>query len=253
MKAIIIEDELLSAERLQIILERIDPNIVVVKILPSVNESVAWLSNNDMPDLLLMDIHLSDQSSFEIFKQVEITAPIIFTTAYDQYAIQAFKHNSIDYLLKPIDPEDLGSALTKLKSLQQSSTPTITPELLNQLIQPTKTAHYKERFLVKKANGLKTIPTEDIAYIKSEDKVTIIYTNDKTKDIIDQSLDKVEALLDPQFYFRINRHMIIRVDAILNIHNYLNGRLKLDVQPSSAEDVFVSRDRVNNFKAWLDQ
>ncbi|MCP4521902.1 MAG: response regulator transcription factor [Cytophagales bacterium] len=250
MKVLIIEDERFSAERLKQQLSSIDKDIIVLDILDSVEKSIDWFQNNEA-ELVFLDIHLADTNSFEIFKKVEIKTPIIFTTAYNQYAIQAFKLNSIDYLLKPIDIEELEIAVNKFKEIYQvASPPTVETNVLENLLQ--KKESFKKRFLVKKGAQFKSILSQDIVYFVSEKKLTYLINLEGEKYIIDQSLDELSQVLDPQQFFRINRQMILSIDAIQKIHTFFNGRLKLEIIHQSEDEVFVSRDRVQAFKDWLD-
>lgn len=251
MDVLIIEDERFSADRLKQQLVNLDTNIKILKILDSVQSSVKWLQSNEV-DLIFLDIHLADADSFEIFKQVEVKTPIIFTTAYNQYAIQAFKVNSLDYLLKPIDVDELEIALNKFKDFHQPTHPSFDPQLLENLLHPKSTT-FKKRFLVKKASQFESILTENIVYFISENKLTTLITQEGKRYIIDQSLEELTATLDPQQFFRINRKIILGINSILKIHTFFNGRLKLEIiHQSKDEEVFVSRERVQDFKHWLD-
>lgn len=253
MKVLIIEDEHFSAERLKQQLLLLNSEIQVLDVLDSVKSSIDWFSKNDEPDLIFLDIHLADKNSFEIFKEVNITAPIIFTTAYNQYAIQAFKVNSIDYLLKPIDVDELKIALEKYENLylqEKKENQSIDTELLQSLLQKP---NYKNRFLVKKGSQFESIQTENIAYFFSENKLTSLVTQKGNRYLIDQSLEELSSLLNPVDFFRINRQMILRIDSVVKIHTFFNGRLKLEiVHQDSKEEIFVSRERVQAFKEWLD-
>ncbi len=240
MKVLIIEDELFSAERLQNQLNRIDSDIKVLGILPSVAECLAWFKENPEPDLLFLDIHLEDANSFELFEKMNLGVPIIYTTAYADYALQAFKQNSVDYLLKPIVLEELQSAIEKYRQHFSPSEPEEAPTI-------------KERFLVKQGSQYVSVAVSSIAYFKSEQKVNFIVTAENEKYIIDQSLDQVAQVVDPQVFFRISRSRLITIDSIKSIHSHFNGRLKLELNPPEEEEVFVSRERVLGFKAWLDR
>ncbi|MDQ1090134.1 LytTR family DNA-binding domain-containing protein [Siphonobacter sp. SORGH_AS_1065] len=246
MKVVIIEDEYFSAEKLRFLLEKLDPTIEVLAVLPSVEKSVAWFSAHAEPDLIFSDIQLEDQESFELFERLSIDAPIIYTTAYDQYAIQAFKQNSIDYLLKPIQPEELRAALKKYENqayrlLKKGLLPTP---------QPTK-SEPKERFMVRKGNGFAVVKVQDIAYFKSEDKLSFVVTFDQQKLLIDATLEELSEQLDPRRFNRISRNRLVCIDSIHKIHPHFNGRLKLELMPPDEEEVFVSRDRATAFKEWI--
>ena len=254
MKILIIEDEALAAKRIRKIVEELFPEIEIEGIKDSIQTSVEWLKNNKQPDLILMDIELADGQSFEIFNQVEIKSKIIFTTAYDEYALRAFKVNSIDYLLKPIDPEELKQSIIKFKSQQ------IDPSLLNvgvdmesilNALKKSTNLIYKQRFLVKQGQRLIPIDLIEIAYFYTEDKVSFIKTFNEQRYIVDHSLDDLENLLNPELFFRANRQFIICPKALDGIHNHFNGKLKIILKPNALEEVFVSRERAGDFKKWL--
>ena len=249
MKTIIIEDENLTAKRLQSLLHKYDPAIEVLAILPSVQDSVAWLQNNEAPDLIFMDIHLEDDLAFRIFDQVQLKVPVIFTTAYDEYMIQAFKVNSIDYLLKPVNYDELVQALEKYKSLHdQFAKPDM--EKLLQLIGK-KDPEYKSRFMITVGTKIRSIETHEIAYFYSEDKLTFMVTKEGQSLPIDFSLEKLATLLNPRDFFRISRQFIVSFPSIQNVHTYIKGKLKLDLIPKSKFEVLVTGDRMTEFKEWL--
>ena len=250
MRVLIIEDEKPAAKRITKLVQALDDNIEIIDVIDSVEDAVSWFKNYPLPDVVFMDIQLADGLSFDIFKGVKVDCPVIFTTAYDEYALDAFKVNSIDYLLKPIDPEDLRRAWDKFKSLKGGSQ----NDILG-LLETFKSQHqhqnYKERFLVKKGDGFKYIKIEAIAYFYSEEGLTFMKTYDKERFVIDDKINQLEANLDPRNYFRINRKLIINDRAVGEISNYFNSRLKLDLSPKFEEEVVVSRERVSAFKAWL--
>ena len=254
MNVLIIEDEKRTAQRLESLLMQYDPTIRVLAQLPSVAKTLDWLANptHDRPDLLLLDIHLEDGSGFQLIEQAHLTLPIIFTTAYDQYTLQAFKTNSIDYLLKPIDADELAQALDKFKRLHGSATPTPLPDL-TALLQVLKTAPspYKERFMVTIGTKIRSIETAEIAYFFYEDKSTWLTTRDGQHVSIEYSLDKLTTLLDPQRFFRVNRAFLVALDAIRTIHTYSGSKLKVELQPTPRQELFVSGDRITDFKEWL--
>jgi DNA-binding LytR/AlgR family response regulator len=252
MKVVIVEDEHLSAQRLQGMLKKYDPSIEVLAELPSVAASVEWFKNNPDPDLVLMDIHLEDGQSFSIFETINLQVPVIFTTAFDEYTIKAFKVNSVDYLMKPLNYEELVAAIEKFKRIhgEAGEEKTIGLEQLLQSMQK-KEPEYKSRFLVSIGSRLKTIETEDIQYFFSADKITFLVTKENQRFPIDYSLDKMAVMLDPKQFFRINRQMTVKLDAITNIHVFSKGKIKLDLNPATKEDVFVSMDKVVEFKEWL--
>lgn len=255
MKVLIIEDEKPAFKQLSAMLLRYDPGIEIIGQIDTVKKASAWFSQHPAPNLVFMDIQLADGLSFDIFERVAVTAPIIFTTAYDQYAIQAFKVNSIDYLLKPIDPHELSSAIDKFRSLYQykgdNQANTRHMEQVQQAIRML-TQPYKNRFVVKVGEHIRAIPVEDVLYFHSHEKMTFMQTTDK-RYIVDYTLDQTERLLDPKLFFRVSRKYMIKIDAIRDIITYSSSRLKLRLLCSDDNDVLVSRERVNDFKQWLDQ
>lgn len=251
MKVVIIEDEHLTALRLAGMLKKYDPQIEVLAELPSVAESVEWFKSHPEPDLVFMDIHLEDGQSFSIFETVNLEVPVIFTTAYDEYMIKAFKVNSIDYLMKPLNYEELVQAIEKFKRLHAQHTASPDNSLTALLRSLQKEPEYKSRFLVSIGSRLKTIETEEINYFYSADKITFLVTKDNQRFPIDFSLDKLALVLNPKEFYRINRQMMVKLGAIANIHVYPKGRIKLDLIPAMKDDVFVSLDKVVEFKEWL--
>jgi two-component system LytT family response regulator len=254
MNVLIIEDEAPAARRLEQLIKDYDSSVSIVGVIESITAAVRWLKEHESPDLIFMDIQLADGISFEIFRQMEVKTPVIFTTAYDQYTLQAFKVNSIGYLLKPISQDELNESMRKyndLKELFNQTKPGMLQALLNSIQQGQKV--YKSRFLVKLGDRLIFIFTEQIAYFMAEDKLVFIISNEGKKYNTDFSLDDLENLLSPQFFFRINRQFITHIQSIRNIHNYFNGKLKLNLHPEPAQDVIVSRERAALFKKWLDQ
>ena len=249
MQVIIIEDEQLAQENLEQLLLKIDNNIEVIARLESIRASVKWLMSNKC-DLIFLDIHLSDGNSFNIFDQIEVKTPIIFTTAYDQYAIKAFKFNSIDYLLKPINQYDLALSIQKFKELYDHQNLPDYKSILNLLKQPDK---YQERFLVNAGQKLKSIKTLDIAYFYVQNEAVFICTEDNKHYDINYTLDKLEMLLDPKTFFRINRQFIVNIESVIQMHIVSKSRLKLDLKPNYSEDVIVSFNNVHNFKHWLNK
>ncbi len=249
MKVLLIEDEIPAARQLSKLLLEQRPAIQIVDTLDSVEGAVRWFRTFPTPDLVFMDIQIADGLSFDIFKQADIKSPVIFTTAFDHYAVQAFKVNAVDYLLKPIDPEDLGRALHKLEN-QRSTAPVFEYEMLAHYF---KKEAYKERFLVKTGQQLAFVATTDIAFFRSADGLTQAFTFAGKKYFVENTLEELERMLNPRDYFRISRSMTLRIDAIAKILPHLNGRLKLETNPSAQEELFVSRERVPEFKAWLDK
>lgn len=257
MKYLIIEDEPLAQEELVRMLKSLDPNFVLLSSIDSVKEAVNWFNNNEQPDMVFMDIHLSDNICFDIFNKVDITAPIIFTTAYDQYAIEAFKTNGIAYLLKPIEEEELIDALKKFRTLtntniELSNIHTQIQQLSTLYTQPSTLTTYKERVLAKVGDNYQHVMMQDVAYFYSEDHYTFVATKDKQRYIINYTLDTLVEQLNPQQFFRISRQFILNINSINTISKHFNGRLKITVNPSFSEDIYVSRNRVQSFLAWLD-
>jgi len=250
MNIIIIEDEKPAARRLNRMLEKL--NIEVNAMLHSVEESIAWFQANTHPDLIFLDIQLSDGLSFEIFEAIEVKSAIIFTTAYDEYALQAFKLNSIDYLLKPIDNDDLESAVYKFKErfpIQKNITLDFN-DIKNLLVNPIEKV-YKKRFTVKVGQHLKMIPVDDIECFYSENKGTYIHTNNNRDYLIDATLEELEDELTPQAFFRVSRKFYININAIKDMVSYTNSRLQIKLKSYTAQEVIVSRERVRDFKNWL--
>ena len=252
MKAIIIEDEAVAVRQLIRVLQKVAPDIEIIEELESIESAVHWFSNNVEPDLVFLDIHLSDGLSFEIFKHVKLKCPIIFTTAYDEYAIQAFKVNSIDYLLKPIKESELAQAVEKYKSLQ--SIPVLKQQVsqLLQNYQQSINKNYKTRFLIKQQDQLKAIESSSVSYFYSEDKITFLRTAN-SKYIINYSLNDLEKMLNPNDFFRLNRKMITSFSAIQKIHKYFNGKLLIELSPKVVEKIVISREKAIVFKEWLGQ
>ncbi len=247
-KVIVIEDEPPASKRLLKMLQNCSIPLEVVEVLDSVEDSIAYLKDFTNYDLLLMDVQLGDGLSFDIFKSVTIHKPVIFTTAYDDYTLQAFKVNSIDYLLKPIDQEDLDNAVVQFSEQQASNSGIFD---ISQLTETLKKPEYKYRFLVKKGKQLIVIPTAEVAYFYSEDGYTLLGHNNGTKHIVDLTIDQLVETLNPSVFHRINRKMVVSLKCISVIHEYFNSRLKLELNPKPSFDVIVSRDRAKAFKGWL--
>lgn len=250
MNILILEDEKAAATRLQQLLKETEPDAMVLDVLESVKEAIAWFRSNEQPDLILSDIQLADGLSLDLFKQVQVTVPVIFTTAFDAYTLKAFKLNSIDYLLKPIDKDELKAAFGKYHSLHKQDV-SVNKKMLElfQNIASGK-ANYKSRFLIRQGDRLITIPTDDVTYVRADDKVVFLHTA-KGKHIIDDSLDELETVLDPGTFFRINRTYIAPLSSIEKIHNHFNGRLKIKLAGCDDDDIFVSKARATAFKRWL--
>lgn len=247
MRVVVIEDEKPAARLLERKLHVF--GIQPVALLHSVEESIAWLRQNEMPDLMFVDIQLSDGLSFEIFENVPNAGAIIFTTAYDEFALKAFKLNAIDYLLKPIDEDELRSAIDKYKRLRPVEQP-FDLTRLRELFASASTT-YRERFTIKIGQQLKVIPIGSVECIYSENKGTFIHTTDSRTFAVDGSLDALENELDPKQFFRVSRKFIIPITAIRDIHVYSNSRLKISLPTFKDDDVVVSREKVHEFKQWI--
>jgi two-component system, LytTR family, response regulator len=255
MRVLIVEDESMASKRLKRLITDIEPDVDIVATLDSIKRTVKWLEFNETPDLIFLDIQLADGLSFEIFEKTTVSSPIIFTTAFDEYAIQAFKVNSIDYLLKPIDPKELEASIQKFK-LHYSTTEQTQPSFDMAMIESAMqmmTKQYKERFVVKIGEHIKTINTSEALYFYSQDKATFLQVSENKRYIIDYTLEQVEQLLDPNQYFRINRKYLIQLNALKDIISYSNSRLRLILKDSDEMDAIVSRDKVQDFKKWLDR
>ena len=252
MNILIVEDEALSARRLKTMVTEIDPTFRVLDITESVRKTVEWLKDHPAPDLLLMDIELTDGKSFEIFEQVDVKSPVIFVTAYDEYAIKAFKVNSIDYLLKPVKQEELERSMDKLRSLKQQfskESPGVNIQSLLQEFQ--RQSHYKERFLIKQADKMVPVDVAEIAYFQTRDKNNFIHTIEGIAYITDLSLDEIEKTLNPKNFFRANRQFIVSAAAVVKIHFWFSSKLKIELKPKASEDVVVSREKAMAFRTWL--
>jgi DNA-binding LytR/AlgR family response regulator len=251
MRVVIIEDESLAARRLESMILAADPGIKIEAKLESVEESVKWFMTQEHPDLIFLDIHLEDDLSFSIFEKVRVTAPIIFTTAYDEYAIRAFKLRSIDYLLKPIVQEDMNAAIKKYKDWNKENSSLIDTAELARLLN-IQGKEYRERFSVAVGEKLKSIHISEVAYFFSTSGITFVVLHTKNQYSIDLSLDKLAEELDPKLFFRINRQYLIHMKSIANVHVFPKSRLKISLSPPAQEDIFVSLDKVTAFKRWMD-
>ena len=249
MKIIIIEDESFAAKRLKELIFSIEPLWEILDVFDDIENSVNWLKSNIHPDLIFMDIQLSDGFSFDIFDQVKIKSKIIFTTAFDNYAIQAFRHNGLDYLLKPIEKNLLEESILRFKALKKESV--IDYESLSNLITK-KEISYKKRFLTKTGDQLNFIDTENIAYFISESSYSILVSKTGNQYILDGTLDTIESQLNPDKFYRINRKQIIALSSINTIKSYFNNRLTLTLTPKLEENSIVSRTKSKDFKTWLD-
>lgn len=251
MKVVIIEDEPFARLELKRILKNINTDISVVKEIDSVQDAVEWLSENQNFDLIFLDIQLADGLSFEIFDHVKMTIPVIFTTAFDEYAVKAFQLNSIDYLLKPIEEKALINALTKLENLKKLFTnQAIDTNKLKELFQPNKT--YKTRFLTKIGDQYKFIPVNEVAYFYADRNTIYLVNHQNQKSIVDFRLDELEQQLNPKDFFRATRSHIISIQSIKKVHKHFNSRLLVELSPKTEEEVLVSRVKVDDFLSWID-
>lgn len=253
MKVLIIEDEPQAAQHMERLLQRIDAEIVILTKLDSVKSALRWFSENQSPDLAFMDIQLGDGLSFDIFDKVEVKCPVIFTTAYDEYALKAFKVNSIDYLLKPIDKDELTAAIDKFKSLAHKEEDT--HRLLNQIdevVRNISNKKFKSRFLIRIGEKLKSLTIDEILYFYSFEKASFCHAIDGRNYLLDYSMEQLETLVDPELFFRINRKYLLKSSAILDMVNYTNSRLKLKLKGNDDSEVIVARERVQEFKNWMD-
>jgi DNA-binding LytR/AlgR family response regulator len=255
MNVLIIEDEALAVRQLKTLLHDIDSSIHVVGSLDSIESSVLWLRNHPEPELMFVDIQLSDGLSFEIFKQCSVTAPVIFVTAYDEYALQAFKVNSIDYLLKPIEKRELEVSIEKYRKFNPQYSPLFQRKELAALLSEFRPNYisYKTRFLVKTGQTFITILTADIAYLVCDQKLSYIVTKEGKKHLIDGTLEELEDQMDPRQFFRLNRQFLASVESIFRVHNYFNRKLKIELKPSIDIEVLVSREKATALKQWLNQ
>jgi len=252
MDIVIIEDEMLAAERLQTLIKNYDASINIIACLESIEEAVQWLQTKPHPDLLFVDIHLSDAHSFEIFKKVNLQRPVIFTTAFDNYALDAFTLFSIDYILKPVTAEALAIAINKYKTLT-SGVFTNNYALLNEQVRENFNTRYKNRFLAKVGQRSFFIHADEVVYFFADNKIVYLVDKEGNRFIINFTLEKLEPILDPHDFFRINRKMIIHAKAIEQVKPYFNNRLKLTLKSIKAdEEIIISRERVNDFKVWAD-
>jgi len=250
MRVIVVEDEKHARENLEKLLRELDPNIEIQAKLDSVRNTVAWLQANKT-DLIFLDIHLADDLSFKIFEQIQVATPVIFTTAYDQYALRAFKVNSLDYLLKPIDKEELAQSLEKYLTMHHPKQDVDFAQLLQSLQQPQRT--YQQRFLVHRREKILSVKTDDIAYFEGEDRYVYLVKRDGNRFIVEYKLSDLEELLDPALFFRLNRSFITHFEAIDKITVLSKSRVKVDLKPVAPREVVVSTEQTRDFKAWLNK
>ncbi len=255
MNVLIVEDEPRAARNLQGMLRQIDASIGVPACIESIAGTVRWLQEHTPPDLILMDIQLADGLSFEIFNRTEVNAPVIFTTAYDEYAIRAFKVNSIDYLLKPVRREDLAKALQKWEKLKhqyvRDGGMQAVESMLANLLQ--NQLQYRSRFLVKSGQTLVSVPVKEVAYFFTDRKLTFLITQQGKKHIVAEPLDRLGEQIDPRRFYRLNRAFLASLDSIAGVSTYYTGKLKLHLKPPVDGEVLVSREKATSFKQWLDR
>ena len=255
MKILIVEDEELAVKKLQKTLLSIDRMVEVVGVTDSIKSTVEFLKQNAAPDLILMDIELADGQSFEVFNMITVKNPVIFITSYDEYALKAFKVNSVDYLLKPVQKDELEAALNKYKELNSSDTSSNNSSDINNLIKELQSKlqpkEFRKRFLVKQAQKLVSIEVEDIAYFYSDGRLNFFKTRDNRKFVVDYTMDELSDMLDPEKYFRISRSFYVSVDSIDQIHDYFGNRLLLNLTPALDKEALVSREKVMDFKKWM--
>jgi len=258
MNILIVEDEDLAVKKIQKTLLSIQNNAVVAGVTDSIKSTVEWLQQHPAPDLILMDIELADGQSFEIFKLVEVTSPVIFTTSYDEYALKAFKVNSIDYLLKPVQKEELQLALDKYQQMKVRYAAKDAGEgearldtLLKELRRQLEPKEYRKRFLVKQGQKLVSIDIGEIAYFFSDGRLNFFKTTDNRKFVVDYTMDELEEMIDPKLFFRISRAFYVSVGSIDRIEEYFGNRLILTLRPALDKEALVSREKVSDFKKWM--
>jgi two-component system, LytTR family, response regulator LytT len=250
MKILIVEDEELAVKKLQKTLAAVDSTAEVVGTADSIKSTVEWLQENKQPDLILMDIELADGQSFQIFNLAEVKSPVIFTTSYDEFALKAFKVNSVDYLLKPIQKDELETALNKFKKLKSNTDVNIN-SLVKELQQKLQPKEYRKRFLVKHGQKLVSVETGEIAYFYSDGRLNFFKATDNKKFVVDYTMDELEDMLDPKAYFRISRSFYVSVNSIAKIDDYFGNRLILGLKPEVDKEALVSREKVTDFKKWM--
>lgn len=249
MKILIIEDEAIAVQRLSKMIKSVEPTADILEDLDTIETTILWFQQHQMPDLVFMDIQLADGLSFEIFKKIKITCPIIFTTAFDQYAIQAFKVHAIDYLLKPIKQQELADSLAKFKQLQTKQT--VDFQSLLQAIENKTPPKYQSRFLIRYGQKYRILEIGEIAYFFIQDKIVFACTFDGKHFPMDYNLDKLETMVSPDEFFRINRQVMARIEAIKELYAYSKSRVKVELQPPIEYDVIVSKEKTSMFKEWI--
>jgi DNA-binding LytR/AlgR family response regulator len=252
MKVLIVEDEKLAREQLERQLRELDASIEVLAALDTVKATVEWLRQNTA-DLIFLDIHLADDLSFRIFEQIEVRQPVIFTTAYDQYALKAFKVNSVDYLLKPISSEDLAQAIEQYRQQKQPSGQLVEVKALLEHIEQARKKPRQERFMVSRGDKISSIPVGEVAYFEGEDRYVFLHTTDGNRYIVDYRLSDLEELLDPGRWYRLNRSFIASFESITKIISLSKSRIKVELKPKNQRDIYVSAANTRSFKEWLNQ
>jgi DNA-binding LytR/AlgR family response regulator len=257
IKILIVEDEELGARKLAKLIGEIDPSITILGVTEGIASTVQWFEESvETPDLMLVDIELSDGQSFEIFSSIHVPCPVIFTTSYDEHALRAFKLNSVDYLLKPVKKEELEAALTKWKNNQPCQEQTPAPNdhlgrMIDHLVTMQSGEKYRSRFLVKQGTRFVPVFTDQIAYIYSSNKLTFIKTRNDQRYLVDYNLDDLGENLNPSDFFKANRQFILGTHCIREVHPWFNGKMKVMVQPAADEEVIISRERAREFRSWL--
>lgn len=254
MKILIIEDEELASKRLERLIQQHTPEVEILAVLDSVKATLAWFKTHltqQTPDLIFLDIHLADGISFDIFKEVEIDVPIIFTTAYDEYALKAFEVNSVDYILKPITEKSLHKSLEKWQKHQRGTNQMVDYQQLMTKLGNLEKPRFQSRFMVKTGARIRVIQTDQIAYFYSKNSLTFIKTHDGFDFTIEQNLTDLESMVDAQVFYRVTRKLLVHISAIAHMHAYFKGRVKLELAPAFEEDIVISSDKTNGFKDWL--
>ena len=252
MKILLVEDEDLAVKKLRKTLEAVDPGIEVIGTTDSIKATVQWLKDNPAPELILMDIELADGQSFEIFNLIDVNSPVIFTTSYDEFALKAFKVNSVDYLLKPIQKDELEAAINKFRRLKGTEPPnTDFDSLVRELQQKLQPKEYRKRFLVKQGQKLISIEIEEIAYFFSDGRLNFFKTTDNRTFVVDYTMEELEEMLDNQKYFRISRSFYVSINSVDKIEDYFGNRLLLGLKPPVDKQALVSREKVTAFKKWM--
>lgn len=247
-RILIVEDEKPNADRLKRLIKVVRPQAQIITVLEGIADTIEWLAANPHPDVVMLDVRLSDGLSFEILERITIEIPVIFTTAYDEYAVKAFKYNSIDYLLKPVEEDELAAAFDKLERGATKNSHVALESLMN-YFQPKE---FRNRFLLPYKDGYKSLLVDEVTFFYSEHKVTHAKLASGAEELIPQTMEELEQQLNPRHFFRANRQFIIHIDAIAQVHNYFNGKLKVDVRNAPDLELIVSREKAHLFKTWLD-